>query len=536
MNIANAAVIKDYHVLSGPQIIGGNFNSNHNFFDTGLRCVQVDENQDVEIIYNEKAVVLSTSSINFNALTQEIGGGISVGGELPLGDPLSFGSSFLKVAKEDKTSVVFSYKTEVKTGSVILKGPFKLSPEAQGVSGDEFSNYCGDQFVHQIEKGAKAFVAVKIDFGSEESKKAFSAELGFNLIDFIDLSASFNNLKKKQDFFGQVSVAAYQEGGFAARINSIFGSGRGVTHCSGRDFTRCEVLLKEVVHYFSREFVEQFDHYYRDMNGSGVISLPPSAKTLSYKTQSYCKLAPNDRPSGIDCSPVGIGAELAILNSEIAGLHAEYSEILEVKSEENFKLAEDSKNLLESYEEQLKENLYVLKQAEIDCRKDQWSCKSTTENALKNLHPKNEKLLDSVMEEGRIRFCFNTGMSVELSGLEMKLVENNQSLKVFKLYEAPNFNSRECIYFHAPELKDSQFEGLEIRPMTVGEDNGKCRIRAVKKFSSWLDWDLQSVEVTHMATGYSKTFDGFHFAKKRRCMKEEDSKFYLPWNTLTKRD
>ena len=71
INIAHATVIKDYYALSGPQIIGGNFNSTDNYFDTGLRCVQVDEDRDVEVIYNEEAIVLSTSSINFNSITRK---------------------------------------------------------------------------------------------------------------------------------------------------------------------------------------------------------------------------------------------------------------------------------------------------------------------------------------------------------------------------------------------------------------------------------------------------------------------------------
>jgi len=536
LNIAEATVIKDHYALSGPQIIGGNFNSTHNFFDTGLRCIQVDEDRDVEIIYNEKAVVLSTSSINYNALTRELGGGLSIGGELPMGDPLSFSSSFLKAAKEDKTSIVFSYKTEIKTGSVILKGPFKLSPEARGLSRDEFAGYCGDQYVHQIDKGAKAFVAVKIDFGSEENKRAFSAEFGFNLIDFIDLSASIKKLRKKQEFFGRVTVAAYQEGGFAARINSIFGSGRGVTHCSGRDFTRCEVLLKEVVHYFSREFVEQFDHYYRDASGSGVITLPPSAKTLSYKTQSYCKMAPNDRPSSVDCSDVAIYQELEKLGNEIDSLYLEHNDIFKIRNRLDYKLAPEYQNLLESYEEQLRENLFLLKQAKIDCIKDKWSCATTTTHAFKNQNPRDEKLLKSVKQEGRIRFCFDTGMSVELSVLEMRLKTGGKSLQTFTLFDSPNFNSRECLYFHAPDLKNVKFDGLEMRLKTMGEDDGKCKIRTVKKFSSWLDWDLHSVEVTHMGTGYSKTFEGYHFKKKKRCKEEDKSKFFLPWKMLATRD
>ncbi len=534
-----SAIIRERSSLTGPQILGGNYNSKKDFFDTGLRCLEVDEDKDIEIIRNERASVVTTSSIDYGSLLKELSYDMSIGAELPMGDPVSMSLGFVRNSEETKTSLVFIYKTVLSAGTVILKGPYKLSEEASQValeSGlDSFSNYCGDQFVTQLEKGAKAFVAIKVELGSEEKKRAVSSEIGITMLDFVDISSKLKKLNKQYNFSGEISISAYQEGGFAARINTIFGSGIGVAKCSGADFVKCEVLLKEVSSYFSREFAEQFDHYYRDSSGSGVILLPSSAKTLNYVTQSYCKLAPQDRPFNLNCPVIDVANFLGPLNSERTLIQRELQDILNIKTNSEVKLAEDYLSLLNNYEKDLQTNLYDIRKAELACHQDSNGCESTVRHCLNNLLPKNKKLLETIQQEGRIKICFNSGSMVDLNSLEIKLKEKGKLLKVFKLFDAPKYSSLDCYYFHSPELKEVPFDGAELRIQTLGEDKGECKIHKERKFSSWADWQLESISFTHMATGYSKTFDGFAFKKKKKCAKQEDAKEFLSWTNLNLR-
>lgn len=533
------AVIRERNNLAGPQILGGNYNSKKDFFDTGLRCLVVDEEKNIEVIHNESANVVATSSIDYGSLLRELSYDMSIGADLPTGDPVSLSLGFVRNSEETKTSLVFIYKTVLSAGTVILKGPYKLSPEAIQVANesglDAFANYCGDQFVTQLEKGAKAFVAVKVELDSEEKKRAVSNELSITALDFVDLSSKLKKLNKQFNFSGEITISGYQEGGFAARINSIFGSGIGVAKCSGADFVKCEVLLKEVSSYFSREFAEQFDHYYRDAAGSGVIILPSSAKTLNYVTQSYCKLAPQDRPLNLNCSIVDTTPFLALLTQEKSNIYKDLQEILNIKTDSQIRLAEDYLSLLNNYEKDLQNNFMDIKKAELSCQQDNNGCESTVNHCLKNLLPRNKKILETVKHEGRLGICFNSGSMVDLNSLEIKLTEKGKLLKVFKLFDAPKYNTQECFYFPSPELKNVPFDGLEIRIQTLGEDKGECKIHREKKFSSWANWQLESVSITHMATNYNRVFNGLEFKKNKKCTTQQDSKEFLPWTKLTPR-
>jgi hypothetical protein len=533
------AIIRERSHLSGPQILGGNYNSKKDFFDTGLRCLEVDDERDIETIYNERANVVATSSIDYGSLLRELSYDLSIGAEMPMGDPVSMSLGFLRNSEETKTSLTFIYKTVLSAGTVILKGPYKLTPEAQQVANESgleaFSNYCGDQFVTQLEKGAKAFVAVKVELGSEEKKRAVSNEIGITMLDFVDIASKLKKLNKQFNFSGEITISGYQEGGFAARINSIFGSGIGVAKCSGADFVKCEVLLKEVSSYFSREFAEQFDHYYRDSSGSGVITLPSSAKTLNYVTQSYCKLPPQDRPLNFNCNVVDVTPFLVPLNQERASIYKELQDILNIKTNSQIRLAEDYLSLLNNYEKDLQTNLIDIKKAELACNQDNSGCESTVRHCLNNLIPRNPKLFETVKQEGRLQICFNSGNMVDLNSLEFRLSEKGKTLKIFKLFDAPKYSTQDCYYFHTPELKNIPFDELELRIETMGEDKGECKIHREKKFSSWAEWQLESVSVTHMATGYNKTFDGYEFKKGKKCTKQLDAKQFLPWTKLTPR-
>jgi hypothetical protein len=536
---AHSAIIRERSSLSGPQILGGNYNSQKDFFDTGLRCIDVVEDEDFEIIRNERASVVTTSSIDYGSLLKELSYDMSLGAEFPMGDPVSMSLGFVRNSEETKTSMVFIYKTVLSAGTVILKGPYKLTPEAAQVASqsglEAFNNYCGDQFVTQLEKGAKAFVAVKVELGSEEKKRAVSSEIGITMLDFVDISSKLKKLNKQFNFSGEITISGYQEGGFAARINTIFGSGIGIAKCSGADFVKCEVLLKEVSSYFSREFAEQFDHYYRDGSGSGVIMLPSSAKTLNYVTQSYCKLPPQDRPFNLLCPVIDVTTFLGPLNQERALIQKELQDILNIKTNSEVRLAEDYLSLLNNYEKDLQTNLLDIRKAELACNQDPNGCESTVKHCLNNLLPKNKKLLETVKQEGRLKICFNSGSMVDLNSLELKLSEKGKLLKVFKLFDAPKYSTLDCYYFHTPELKNVPFDGVELRIQTLGEDKGECKIHREKKFSSWANWQLESVSITHLATGYNKTFDGFEFKKTKKCTTQLDSKEFLPWTNLRPR-
>jgi hypothetical protein len=520
---------------SEPQILGGNFNSKGRFFDPGVRCIEVDEQRDVEVVHNEKANVAVTSNIDYDTLSREVSGGFSAGASMPAGDPISAGLNFLKNSGKSDTSIGFNYRTSVITGDVLLKAPYKLTREAADAgakSEEKFIEYCGDQFVYKINKGASAYVSVKIDVGSVETKRAIEGELGITAIDFFELTANLKNLVKKFGLSGKVTISAYQEGGFAARINSIFGSGEGMAQCNSASFAKCEILLKEIVNYFGHEFAQQFDHYYRDIFAGGVTALPPSSKTISYSTQSYCKLPENERPSTLDCGSVDNSDSLDLIEKDKNIFLNEITAISEL-SNSSTRLAPDYKKLLELYQTQMISNLGQIQAAQKECSRDRWACKTTVEEVQKMYFPRNPQLIASLKKEERIEICFNSGSPVELSRMNVKLMDGENQLKMIKIFDSPKYENRECFLYHAPELSGAKITGLSIQVAHASEVNeAKCKLRVDKKFSSWVEWNLKSVEITQLATGKKTLFKGSYFKKGKKCVEESEAQAFLPWKEL----
>jgi hypothetical protein len=462
---------------------------------------------------------------------------IEIGANLPFGDPLGLGFSFLRNVKETNTSIVFAYKTVLKTGSLVLKGPHKLSKEAKESadhSREEFLQYCGDQFVYKIEKGAKAFAAVKVELESEDLKREIEQEFGLAIVDFFDISNQLKKLIKKYGIRGKVTISGYQEGGFAARINSIFGNGEGLGECSGTSFAKCEVLLKEVVHYFAHDFAEQFDQYYRDRNvlgGGSVVVLPPSSKTLSYQAQSYCKLAVNDRPRGIDCSKVNYSEFLAQLKEKRNLMAHELTQITRVFLGDAM-MAKDFREKLAHYEKDIRLNLAFLDQAEKSCRRDQWSCGSSVKQILKVLNPFNQKLMHSLQREQRLQICLETGKMNQVKSFNMGVGGGGKMLKTFSIFNPLRKEGKECFKYYAPELSGVDFDQFFIQIKKRKEKGGQCKWRFSKKYRTWALWDLEKVEVTRLNDGKKRVFKGKSFYEKPKCREEEDSNDFLSWVSL----
>ncbi len=530
---AFALNIREGGVSGGSQLMGGVFNSKMNFFETGLRCILVDEENDIKVIHNEAASVLTTSTIDYDSLCREVQYGISVGGNMDFGDNVGLSTKFLNASKETNTSIVFVYKTILKTGQEVLKGPYKLTPEAilAGQEGEEnFKKYCGDQFVFQLHKGAKAFVSVKIELGSEQKKREISGEIKVEAVDLANLSATLKKINEKFGSSGSVTISAYQEGGFAARINSIFGSGNGIANCNSSDFVKCEIALRDIVQYFANDFPSQFDHYYRDNSGSGVIILPPSARTLYYTTQSYCKLAKNDRPDFLNCSEPNIQPILEKMDNLKNLYFSELEKLQDPRIKERL-LPEDKQHFLDNYEFKMRSNLGNLDDGKIECQKDPWSCEAIFIRLEKELFPLQPEAFNYLIIEDRIKICISTGKTSALSGLEFRLKKGSQILGAFQLFSAPEIDKKSCFFYNAPNIPKG-FDNVEIRVQSMGLENNRCGRRSDKKFWSYYDWDLQDLEVSHLSSGYRANFSGDHFTKSNGCQTRGESNSFGKWQTL----
>ena len=538
-NVSLATTINPGPTIKDPQIIGGVYNSKLNFFDPGVRCIEVNEKEDVIQVYNNESRVDYNENVSESTLVKEFGFGFGFELKPPTGDTYGFGFDFLNTFTVTKLSGFGVYKTYVFSGSEILHGPNKLTEEAMNISKKDpelFIDICGDEFVTRINKGGIGKVSVKIEIEVISNSSELDAEWSMGILNLGNFEANIRRLKESTDTKVKISVTGTQEGGFTHRINSIFGTGNGVASCVVADLDGCKVLLQDVVTYFSKEFVTQFDPYVVDNSGSGVLKLPVTAAPLSYITTSYCKLIPKHRPPHLNCDDnVDNSAEYDLLKNKKEEFETEIIKIEELGKNLKLILAPDFFTLIKIYLYRMMKNLENVQDSKINCHRDKWTCKNEVKRLLERLYPSQPEILSFIQNDERIQFCFKSGKVVEISGLEVRAKTGDISHKPYKIYGAPKSSSWDCFMFYANELSNEEFDGLEVRVKTKGEDQGNCRMRAKKKFSSWANWDLKAVTVKHFKLGHMKTFEGISFNQKMKCRQDQDSRYYLKWQTFKPR-
>jgi hypothetical protein len=534
--LLNATTIKPGLNIKDPQIIGGVYNSKLDFFDPGVRCVEVDEKKDVRSVFN------NNSSVNFNetaqgsTLEKEFGFGFGLELKPPSGDTHGFDLEFNNTFLDEKITALSVYKTNVFIGSEILEGPYKLTEEAKKLSEKDFQRICGDEFVTRVNRGAIGEVKVKIQTTNIEEEDSFDSSWSMGLMDIGSFEAALSKLKKTTDSTIKITVSGRQMGGFTARINSIFGLGEGTASCAFDDLKGCTKLFADIVTYFSVKFVEAFDPYFRDSNGSGVITLPSTAAPLKYVTTSYCKLSPENRPPFLKCDDeLDNSVQFQFLKGKKREIIEELRNLSEFGNTSKLVLAPDYLQLVKTYTFRMKKDLEFIKDTETTCLRDKWTCESEVRHLSNRLYPLQPEIISFIQNDERIQFCFKSGKKVDISGLEIKTLSDNGPSKTFRLYGPPAQSDWDCFIYKAPELNREEFNGLQIRVKTVGEDQDKCKLRATKKYSSWANWDLKAVKVRHFKSGHSKFFEGKNLRQKMKCKRDSESRYLLNWETLKPR-
>lgn len=532
-----ATTLENSLEFKDPQIIGGAYNSKGKFFSPGIRCVEVDEKSNVIQVFNNQGNVDFGEATTQTTLTREFGIGFAFDGKSPNGDGYGFSLDHFNSTFDSEFSFLIVYKTTVFAGSELLEGPYKLTDEAKKIAEEDplrFEQICGDEFVSRVNRGGVGVVTTKLDIKELDDKKTLSSELSLSFVNLIDFSSYLNKLRQRTKVDAKLSISGQQEGGFSARINGIFGSGSGVSSCSLESLTACGKILGDIVTYFSKDFCTQFDPYFRDNSGSGVIILPNTATPLSYITTSYCMLPPANRPPTLNCN------DRLDLQNEMNTLEENRKIYMdELKRLENFvqtngsKLAQDYSKLVEIYASKINQNLKKIKVATLNCNRDKWTCKSEVEELNKHLYPILTNFFEKIGTDERVEICYKSGKKVDVLEMELRILKDKIVKKSFPLYSSPSPDTWDCFYYPAPELNNVNFDGIEIRVKPKSENKNDCGIHSKKLFSTWADWELEKVSVKNFKTGIKKTFEGKYFNKKMKCSTYEDSREFLDWQKMT---
>ena len=121
LNQAHTTLLPAGKTIGGPQIMGGMYNSEEDYFDAGVKCIEYNSFDGVEVVFNEVATVHLISNMRFEDIERELSRGASGDITLNSGDTFGFSTEFLRKSRETNTSLTFAYKTVLKAGDEILK-------------------------------------------------------------------------------------------------------------------------------------------------------------------------------------------------------------------------------------------------------------------------------------------------------------------------------------------------------------------------------------------------------------------------------
>ncbi len=232
-----------------------------------------------------KANVSFSQTVSESELEKELG--FEAGGKFRYGAAkIGVAAKYLKSQRSNNYSIVAVYSGDYKFKNLLLtfedsKDPnakpadiekMRLSDVGLSVRKDDlkWSETCGDEYVQQIERGAKLFYSIRIDFSSQEEKDLFETSFSYDS-SYASVHAHLKNSKTSFSKNTKVTIGALQIGGDVRRVTEMFsakegsgeegpGSSMGFVQCSFGDFSKCDGVMARAWEYATQDFKEQLKY------------------------------------------------------------------------------------------------------------------------------------------------------------------------------------------------------------------------------------------------------------------------------------
>lgn len=210
--------------------------------------------------------------------------GLSAGGRARFGAAEASASArFVKNAASNRLSVSAIWVSDYLLPNRKLTGP-TLTDIGNGVRPNDtrWAETCGDQYVDEIAFGGRLFFTIRVDFSSEEQKRAFEADFSISG-PLYSASAKLEDASRKFSRDVKVTVTAVQFGGDVTKLTSLFdGSKEGqadFVQCTLGGFENCAKVIASALRYAT------------DINSGFPSQLTESSKPgpaiLEYHTAPY---------------------------------------------------------------------------------------------------------------------------------------------------------------------------------------------------------------------------------------------------------
>jgi uncharacterized protein with LGFP repeats len=200
---------------------------------------------------------LSDTTLSQDQIEKDIGVDITVKGHY-LGVDAQDQAKISEALKQDDYSEAFIFSAEYNTGSLALDYPSKkfiVDPKDL-----HFQAQCGDEYVEQIQTGAKFYFIQRLDFISREEKIRFDnmAKAAYNgLATSVSIDAALQAVANQFAKSAHVHVEMFQFGGDPAGIGQVLNGVAGasqngaqaVVDCDLTNLSACKTMRANAIRY-----------------------------------------------------------------------------------------------------------------------------------------------------------------------------------------------------------------------------------------------------------------------------------------------
>lgn len=395
-------------------------------------------NGDVEQHGQAKANISFSQTISESELEKELG--FDAGGKFRYGAAkIGVSAKFLKSQRTNNYSIVAVYSGDYKFKNLLLKfreptntnlKPDEIEKErlsAVGIAARKddlrWMETCGEEYVQQIERGAKLFYSIRIDFSSKEEKDLFETSFSYDS-SYASVHAHLKNSKDSFSKNTQVTIGAMQIGGDVRRATELFytkgGEGESADNanaamafvkCSFGDFSKCDQVMMDAWKYATMEFKEQLKTQGQDNADAGPAY-------INYITKKYSSAGIYNKYSSV------LTKDVLKKRSEIEAAFdkeliqsAQISHLLNGKS---VVLSKRQKEVMKATDVISKKNLQRLVAAAEVCYNSLSECAQAATEAQAQLQPIDEFLFNIEPEDYR-QYCVLASSPIAVKSLRQSI-------------------------------------------------------------------------------------------------------------------
>lgn len=198
---------------------------------------------------------------------------------------VSAAATFYRETQADAFAASYVFGGSIDLKDVQVGANYEINPRLVGTNPVDWQQYCGDQYVQSISRGASLFSMLKFQFASASDKQTFESK--FKVGAAFSVSTALKFAQQVSGTNVSVSITAVQVGGDATQLSGVLGDAK-ASSCGMGSIEGCLEYADKIQKYASDTFPRQFlDSSGKPLEGAALEAV---VATTGYTTQPWSSL------------------------------------------------------------------------------------------------------------------------------------------------------------------------------------------------------------------------------------------------------